>query len=170
LTDGDSGSGDAPDSDLYFTPTEETSDLTGRSPDRDFDPEDSDNPEQMEELDELLEEATEKVAEQFDDVSDILTSPLVDAMPDDDLKPNSDYGLRSMVAAWMYRLVAPSEGYSLVSWEQFADRLDDDPDLAETLGFDPDQTPTERTLRTQWWTRVRQSYRVCVCYMAAEKA
>jgi len=92
-------------------------------------------------------------SEQFNDVSDILTSPLVDAMPDDDLKPSSDYDLRPMVAAWVYRLVAPSEGYPLVSWEQLADRLDDDPDLAETLGFDPDQTPSERTLRTQWWTR-----------------
>ncbi len=170
MTDGDSGSGDALDSDLYFTPTEETPNLTVRSPDREFDPEDSDNPKRMEELNELLEEATEVVAEQFDDVADVLTSPLVDAMPDDDLKPNSKYDLKPMVAAWMYRLVVPSEGYSLVSWEQLANRLDDDPDLAETLGFDPDQTPSERTLRTQWWTRVRQSYRVYVRYMAAEKA
>ena len=79
MTDGDSGSGDAPDSDLYFTPTEETPDLTVRSPDREFDPDDSGKPERTEELNELLEEAAEKVAEQFDDVSDILTSPLVDA-------------------------------------------------------------------------------------------
>jgi hypothetical protein len=133
LTDGDSGSGDAPDSDLYFTPTEETPDLTVRSPDREFDPDDSGKPERTEELNELLEEAAEKVAEQYDDVADILTSPLVDAMPDDDLKPNSGYDLRPVVAAWIYRLVAPSEGYSLVSWEQLADRLDCAPGTAAEL-------------------------------------
>jgi hypothetical protein len=118
----------------------------------------------------LSEAARREVADNFDNVADVIIPPLIDAVSEDDLKPNSTYDLRSIVCAWIYRLIAPSDGYSLVSWEQLADRLDTDAELAASLGFDPDETPSEKTLREQWQTRVRPAFRRHVRYMAAECA
>jgi hypothetical protein len=118
----------------------------------------------------LCEAARREVADNFDNVANVINPPVIDAVSEDDLKPNSTYNFRPVVCAWIYRLIAPSDGYSVVSWEQLADRLDTDGELAASLGFDPDETPSEKTLREQWQTRVRPAFRRHVRYMAAECA
>ncbi|MDQ2050758.1 transposase [Natronolimnohabitans sp. A-GB9] len=121
-------------------------------------------------LDEKLEKVDKLLAQRYDGVEDLLTPVLIDWVGKDNQKPNSHYDFGPMISAWAYRLIAPSEGYSLVSWEQLEGRLDSNPRLAEKLGFDPDDTPSEKTLRTQWWSRVRPGFRRHLRYEAARKA
>lgn len=118
----------------------------------------------------LSEAARREHADNYDNVADVIRVAFIDAVPEADLKPNSTYDFKPVVCAWIYRLIAPSDGYSLVSWEQLADRLDTDAELAASLGCDPDETPSEKTLREQWQTRVRPASRRHVRYMAAECA
>jgi len=134
---------------------------------------DSDTPTKdldLDSFDGALEALRRDLAHRYDDVSDIINPPLIDAVPDDDLKSNSTYDFKPVVCAWIYRLIAPSDGYSVVSWKDLADRLGSDPTLATSFGFDPEETPTERTLREQWMTRVRPAFRDHVRYLAAECA
>lgn len=121
-------------------------------------------------LDGALELLRREFAERYDNVADVIRLAFIDIVSEDDLKPNSTYDFKPVVCAWIYRLIAPSDGYSLVSWERLADRLDTDAELAASLGFDPDETPSEKTLREQWQTRVRPAFRRHVRYMAAECA
>ena len=102
----------------------------------------------------MVETVRSLLADRYDDVSDIIRPPLIGAVPGDDLKPGSAYDFTPMVCAWIYRLIAPSDGYSVVSWEDLADRLDKNDELAANLGFDGD-TSSEKTLRAQWQTRIR---------------
>ena len=118
----------------------------------------------------LREAARREVADDFDNVADVINPLVIDAASEDDLKPHSTYDFRPVVCAWIYRLIAPSDGYSVVSWEQLADRLDTDVELAASLGFDPNETPGEKTLREQWLTRVRPAFQRHVRYLAAECA
>lgn len=131
---------------------------------RDSEPDDST------EFDELLEAGRKRVAEEVDSLPSVIAAGVHDVTSEDDLKPNSDYDLKPMVRAWVYRLIAPSEGYSKVSWGDLAGRLDADDELAARLGFDPETTPSAKTLRVQWMTRVRRPYRKHIRYLAAQRA
>lgn len=159
---------DANSDDLY-APTDQVPAKTVRQP------ADTDSNKPTEDLDldsfnGALEALRRDLAHRYDYVSDVINPPLIDAVPDDDLKPNSTYDFKPVVCAWIYRLIAPSDGYSVVSWEDLADRLGSDPALATSFGFDPEETPTERTLREQWMTRVRPAFRDHIRYLAAECA
>ncbi len=118
---------------------------------------------------ESLEEARQIQAEKYDRVDQVLNNKFLDVVSDDDLYDNAEYELPTMVAAWVYRLIAPSDGYSVVSWTQLEERLEDE-EIASNLGFDPDKTPSERTLRKHWWDRVLPTFRGHVRYLAAEVA
>ncbi|MDL0125902.1 hypothetical protein PNQ92_10845 [Halobacterium salinarum] len=122
------------------------------------------------ELREKLGELQDILSERYDTVSDMLHPATLDATHGDDLKPDADFDFRPMVAAWIYRFIAPSDGYSKVSWEQLAEKLDKNAAFAENLGFDADDTPSEKTLRGHWRTRVLPAFRRHVRHMAAEKA
>ena len=123
----------------------------------------------LDDFGDAIEALRRDLADRYDDIVDIIRPPLIDAVPENDLKPTSTYDFTPMVCAWIYRLIAPSDGYSVVSWEDLDGRLDEDDALATKLGFDG-ETPTEKTLRTRWQTRVRPAFRDHVRYMATECA
>jgi len=156
------------DSDDLYGPPEQVPEKTVREP-HDEAPDNSPEDLDLDSLDGAIEALRGELADRYDDVTDVIRPPLIDAVPEDDLKPGSDYDFKPMVCAWIYRLIAPSDGYSVVSWEDLADRLDNNDDLATNLGFGG-ETPSERTLREQWMTRVRPGFRDHVRYMAAECA
>jgi len=156
------------DSDDLYAPPEQVPEKTVRKP-HDEAPDNSPEDLDLDSLDGAIEALRGELADRYDDVTDVIRPPLIDAVPEDDLKPGSDYDFTPMVCAWIYRLIAPSDGYSVVSWEQLAERLDNNDGLATSLGFDG-ETPSEKTLRTQWQTRVRPGFRDHVRYMAAECA
>jgi len=135
-----------------------------------FDPENNELPEEFEELTEKTAKVRDLLSERHDSVADVLGTTFLDVVPDrDDRYSNSPYDIRSMSNAWVYRLVAPSNGYSVMSWEQLEERLED-PKIAEQLRFAPDKTPSERTLRENWWDRVGPNFRDLIRYRAAEIA
>jgi len=126
--------------------------------------------ERFEELENAIEEVVELQSQRYDTVAEVLHHYFLDVVPGgDDLYSKSPFTIRSMANIWVYRLVAPSEGYSMVSWEQLEDSLDDS-EFAEMLKFDPSNTPSERTMREQWWDRVRPAFRDHIRHTAAELA
>lgn len=122
----------------------------------------------VKELNELLKQTKDERKHLFERVEDLIERHLIDVTAKDDLKQHSTYDLRPMCCAWVYRLVAASDGYSVVSWTELADRLEDD-EIAESLGFG-DERPSAKTLRTQWNTRVRPAFHEHIRYTAAEIA
>lgn len=164
---GSDTSRDEPPSDRY-APAEYVPDRTVRQPITDDDW--GGTHENLEELESAIEEVRQLQADRYDAVGDVLHHTFLDVVPgEDDLYSKSPYPIRAMANTWVYRLVAPSDGYSVVSWEQLEGRLTD-PDFAERLKFDPENTPAERTLRKHWWDRVRPAFRDHVRYMAAKLA
>lgn len=94
---------------------------------------------------------------------------LIDAETAADQYHNARYEFGSVVGAWVYRLIAPSKGYSVMSWRQLADALENRV-VAKKLGFTPGQTPSARTLREQYSNRVDDDFRDQLRYEAARKA
>jgi len=171
-SDSSDGEGDSSQdesvSDIYGTP-DFVSEPTVAEPIDSRTPND-DAPVDLSELNSAIKHYTELLAARYDTVLDVLEVKFLDVFPDaDDQYENTPYDLRSMANIWVYRLVAPSEGYSTVSWEQLEKRLKD-PEFAEALKFDPDNTPSERTLRDHWSDRVRSEFRNHIRYQAAELA
>lgn len=60
---------------------------------------------------------------------------LIDADTAADQYHNARYDFGSVVGAWVYRLIAPSKGYSVMSWRQLADALGFDPDRHKVLYY-----------------------------------
>lgn len=164
--DNDTSREDRP-SDLY-APAEYVPDRTVRQPTTDENRGGTRG--ELEDLNNALKELRQLQADRYDAVVDVLHHTFLDVVPeDDDLYSKSPYPIRPMAKAWVYRLVAPSDGYSVVSWEQLEERLAE-PGFAEKLKFNPENTPSERTLREHWWDRVRSAFRDHVRYMAAKLA
>lgn len=156
------------DFDDLYAPADQVPEKTVREPIGDLDVA-SEGDLDLSSLNDSIKALQNKISDRCDDVADVIRPPLIDAVPQDDLKPRSKYDFKSMVCAWIYRLIAPSDGYSVVSWKDLAGRLNDNDDLAGNLGFGDDR-PSEKTLRTQWQTRVLPAFRDHVRYMAAECA
>lgn len=117
----------------------------------------------------LLNQLAGQINDAHDGVEELCGFPMIEFVPDDDLKPDSYYDFDPIVAAWTYRLIGPSDGYSQVSWKQLETKLENDA-FASEIGFTPGDTPSEKTLRESWWNRVRPAFREHLRYEAAKLA
>ncbi|AFH22008.1 hypothetical protein OSG_eHP14_00140 [environmental Halophage eHP-14] len=169
MTEDDSPRPDEPASDDLYLPADMVGEKFVASPDSDLDPDNFENSELIEQLNEKLDKLDSQLKQKYDGVEDLCNFALIDAIYEDDLYEDANYDFQRMAAAWLFRLIAPSDGYSMMSWAQLADALEDD-EVAEKLGFEPGNTPSEKTLRTHWWTRVRPAFREHIRYEAARKA
>jgi len=122
------------ESEPLYAPAEQVEDKTVRKT-LDEREEDSDSI-KHDELHQEIKALNEAMKHKFDTVGDVIGLTFLDVLPEDDLKPGSKYDLREMTAAWVYRLIAPSDGYSTVSWTDLSDRIRDDDDLGSLVDAD----------------------------------
>lgn len=92
------------DSDDLYAPPEQVPEKTVREPHDDA-PDNSPEDLDLDSLDGAIEALRGELADRYDDVTDVIRPPLIDAVPEDDLKPGSDYDFKPMVCAWTLLLI-----------------------------------------------------------------
>lgn len=116
-------------------------------------------------LQNTLEWARSTLANQYDSLQDYIPHYTPDAVPEDD-QLDSSFPTMAMARAYIYKLIAPDfDDFDLLEF-----RLDTNPEWAERMGFDPDQTPDRTTFSTQWWERYNAAMRRHLEYEAARAA
>lgn len=105
-------------------------------------------------LDAVIEEATEVLASKFDSLPEYVAHSLVDVIPEDKMI-NSSFPTMAMAQAYVLKLISPDiTGYDKLQWT-----LEDNPEIADEMGFNPDRIPNHTTFSTQWWERYRPALR-----------
>jgi len=133
--------------------------------DRDVSHHDEEVQEKLEEADKLLDEVRAQQADTFDSLAEFVAHQVVDAVPRDDLI-NSSFPTIAMAQAYIFKLISRGiSGFDRLQW-----MLEDNPEIADTMGFDPTRIPDHTTFSTQWWDRYRPAFRTHLKAEAAEVA
>jgi|AntRauMinimDraft_4_1070384.scaffolds.fasta_scaffold02155_3 hypothetical protein len=114
---------------------------------------------------EIIQEATDDLYSKYDSVADALRHKFIDAV-DRDNQINSSFDDQAMAKSYVLKMIwADISGFDQLGWF-----LEDNPEIAEDYGFDPERIPHRTTFSTQWWERYLPAFRKHIRFEAARIA
>jgi hypothetical protein len=107
----------------------------------------------------------DKIYDDKESVEEALTTENIDAFRGDSFT-NSKFPIRAMAKGYILRMVSPD----INSFDKLRRYLENNSNIAEAYGFDPNDIPDRTTFSTQWYDRYLPGYRKHIRFEAAQFA